>query len=221
MAESTTKIDLVELYKSELLSDVTIQLKGETIRAHRTILAKHSVWFAKMFKKDPEYDSKVVIDASNDDPLAMRALIYFCYAGNHDCYLDKMSKPIDSFTEWGPTQKSIMFNIIMLQISVYGLAVKYDVTGIRLHMLRAFSRIARAMLDDGYWGLLTILNRAYAVQPHRNALRTASIELFNQYLRKWNEIHHVDDRVSRRLELPESALKLLFQISIDAEHTQN
>lgn len=71
-----------ELLQSAQYSDVTINVSGNYIPAHRCILCSRSPVFAAMLKSDMSERSSGIIAIDDIEPLVMKEVIHFLYTGS-------------------------------------------------------------------------------------------------------------------------------------------
>ncbi|KAH0399124.1 hypothetical protein KCU89_g6529, partial [Aureobasidium melanogenum] len=102
------------LFNDKTLSDVQIKLRdGQSIFAHKALLARRSPWFLRAFTgKFPVASSdEICLDDEDDDPKAVRAMISHIYNLFYD--------------------QSLFTPDLMFHINVFAAADKYDVPSLR------------------------------------------------------------------------------------------
>lgn len=71
---------------AQKLTDVTLIVSGTEITAHRLVLSAASDYFSAMFTGDLMEANMNRVVLEDTDPIALQALIDFCYSGNFHYY---------------------------------------------------------------------------------------------------------------------------------------
>ena len=83
---STTSVhdlqtDLLKLLETASNTDVTFVVQGESIKAHKSILAVRSQYFQRMFESDVEENITDEVKVPDIEPEVFRGLLQFLYSG--------------------------------------------------------------------------------------------------------------------------------------------
>jgi hypothetical protein len=158
-----------------------------------------------------QYDSKLVINLPDDNAIAMKAMICFCYTGEYSRYLRKsMSKPNSI------RAAACSINLIV-HIDVHSIAEKYKFTSLQAYSLEAFNDEAQELFRLWPSFFPPVIKRAYDLRSESNSLRSAAVKLLNQYLDSLKNSSVPVTQASRVENALGGAIELLIQIAKDVE----
>lgn len=72
-----------ELFIRKKLTDVTLVISDVEITAHRLVLSSASDYFRAMFTGDLLEANMARVQMEDTDPIALQALVNFCYSGKN------------------------------------------------------------------------------------------------------------------------------------------
>ena len=88
---SRLQFDLLHLLETAEGADVTFKVKGETIPAHKYILAARAPYFADMFGSSMEKELSNEVDVADMEPPVFRSILQFLYSGLPPTKLDEIA----------------------------------------------------------------------------------------------------------------------------------
>jgi hypothetical protein len=202
-------------------SDLVVRCKNDVYHVDRVIMSYHSRWFAKVSAivlspvsllqprlncADKEQKSgKGVIDLSADDPMAVAAMMQYCYQLD---YTDQLAGS-DATVPEDVTLRS--------HVDVYMLAERYGVTGLKTLALQKFKDFAAMvlMVDGNEEQLLHAIRAMYAPDVNADDLRNVAIKLCADHVQAF--IHGTGKTIALVYEsmdeLPEFRADLLEEMA--------
>jgi len=91
ISSSSLGEDFLKLLETAKGSDITFLVKGEKIKAHKTVLDARSTYFSSMFDSDMRENASGEIEVPDADPVAFRGMLEYLYGGDRPKNLDDVA----------------------------------------------------------------------------------------------------------------------------------
>lgn len=83
-------LEMNSLRQSEQLCDVVLEVEGETVAAHRVVLASLSAYFRAMFTQQMAESKQRLITINGVDPVTLKSLVEYAYTATIDISEDNV-----------------------------------------------------------------------------------------------------------------------------------
>ena len=110
--QTTLMENLSQLYDTQTLCDITLIAEGSQIKAHRSVLAACSPYFASMFTSNLRESQEDTIELKNITLSSLKALITFCYTSSIDV-------PAENIFDLLTAADMLQFSVIKESTSAY------------------------------------------------------------------------------------------------------